>query len=97
MIGMGETYLFPGPILTGDLAVLGATVITALAWYLVFEILRRSGPLFLSQFGYIIVLTGMGWGAVIFGERLSGSVWIAAALLLAGLAVLTWSKRRTRL
>ena len=94
MIGMGETYVFPGPILNGDLAVLGATVITALAWYLVFEILRRSGPLFLSQFGYIIVLTGMGWGAVIFGERLSGSAWIAAAFLLAGLAVLTWSKRR---
>ena len=60
---------------------------------LIFEILRLGGPLFLSQFGYIVVLTGFGWGAVIFGERLSGSAWIAAALLLAGLAVLTWSKR----
>lgn len=96
MIGMGETYLFPGPMLTGDLAILGATVITALVWYLIFEILRRSGPLFLSQFGYIIVLTGPGWGAVIFGERLSGWAWVAAALLLAGLGVLTWSKRRAR-
>ena len=96
MLGTGETYLFPGPLLAGDLAILAATAITALVWYLVFEILRRGGPLFLSQFGYIIVLTGLGWGAAIFGERLSGSAWIAAALLLVGLAVLTWSKRRAR-
>ena len=96
MLGTGETYLFPGPLLAGDLAILAAAAITALVWYLIFEILRRGGPLFLSQFGYIIVLTGFGWGAAIFGERLSGSAWGAAALLLAGLAVLTWSKRRQR-
>ena len=95
MLGTGETYLFPGTILAGDLAILGATGVTAMVWYLIFEILRLGGPLFLSQFGYIVVLTGFGWGAVIFGERLSSSAWIAAALLLAGLAVLTWSKRRT--
>ncbi len=95
MIGTGETYLFPGPLLAGDLAILGATAVTALVWYFIFEILRLGGPLFLSQFGYIVVLSGFGWGAVIFGERLSGSAWIAAALLLAGLAVLTWSKRRS--
>ncbi|MDE0387308.1 MAG: hypothetical protein OXI75_01285, partial [Rhodospirillales bacterium] len=59
-------------------------------------VLRMGGPLFLSQFGYIIVLTGPGWGALIFGEHLSSSAWIAAALLMAGLAVLTWSKRRAR-
>ena len=96
MLGTGETYLFPGAILAGDLAILGATGVTAMVWYLIFEILRLGGPLFLSQFGYIVVLTGFGWGAVIFGERLSSSAWIAAALLLAGLAVLTWSKRRKR-
>ena len=96
MLGTGETYLFPGPLLAGDLAILGATGITALVWYLIFEVLRMGGPLFLSQFGYIIVLTGPGWGALIFGERLSSSAWIAAALLMAGLAVLTWSKRRAR-
>ena len=67
-----------------------------MVWYLILEILRLGGPLFLSQFGYIVVLTGFGWGAVIFGERLSGAAWIAAALLLAGLAVLTYSKRRRR-
>ncbi|MDE0202950.1 MAG: DMT family transporter [Rhodospirillaceae bacterium] len=96
MLGTGETYLFPGPLLAGDLAILGATGVTALVWYLIFEVLRMGGPLFLSQFGYIIVLAGLGWGALIFGERLSSSAWIAAALLLAGLAVLTWSKRRAR-
>ena len=71
MLGTGETYLFPGPLLAGDLAILGATGVTALVWYLIFEVLRMGGPLFLSQFGYIIVLTGPGWGALIFGERLS--------------------------
>ena len=96
MLGTGETYLFPGPLLAGDLAILGAAVVTALVWYLIFEILRLGGPLFLSLFGYIVVLAGFGWGAAIFGERLSSAAWIAAALLLAGLALLTWSKRRRR-
>ena len=96
MLGTGETYLFPGPLLAGDLAILGATGVTALVWYLILEILRLGGPLFLSQFGYIVVLTGLGWGAAIFSERLSSSAWVAAALLLAGLALLTYSKRRRR-
>ncbi len=96
MLGTGETYLFPGPLLVGDLAILGATGVTALVWYLILEILRLGGPLFLSQFGYIVVLAGLGWGALIFSERLNSSAWIAAALLLAGLAVLTYSKRRRR-
>ena len=94
MLGTGQAYLFPGPLLTGDLAILWATLVTAAVWYLIFEILRLGGPVFLSQFAYIIVLTGFGWGAVIFGERLSGSAWIAAALLFAGLALLTYGKRR---
>ena len=47
MLGTGETYLFPGPLLAGDLAILGATGVTALVWYLIFEILRLGGPLFL--------------------------------------------------
>jgi drug/metabolite transporter (DMT)-like permease len=96
MLGTGQDYLFPGPLLTGDLAILYATLLTAVVWYLIFEIIRLGGPLFLSQFGYIIVLTGFGWGALIFKESLSGSVWIAAALLFAGLGLLTMGKRGER-
>lgn len=94
MLGTGQVYLFPGSLLAGDLAILWATLVTAAVWYLVLEIIRLAGPVFLSQFGYIVVLTGFGWGALIFGERLSALLWVAAALLLGGLALLTLGKRR---
>ncbi len=94
MLGTGQAYMFPGDVLEGDLAVLWATLLTAAAWYLIFEILRLAGPVFLSQFAYIIVLTGFGWGVLIFDERLSGLIWVAVALLFAGLALLTLGARR---
>ncbi len=94
MLGTGQLYFFPGPLLEGDLAILWATLLTAAEWYFVFETLRLAGPVFLSQIGYIVVLTGIGWGAAIFGERPGGMVWVAAALLFAGLALMTLGKRR---
>ena len=69
-----------------------ATVVIAAAIYCItlsffFEIIRRAGPLFWSQIGYISVVSGIVWGIVVFGEQHSAGIWLGAALMFGGLAL----------
>ena len=91
---VGGFHIFPGPSAEGDLAVLYATLINAVRWWLMFIIIRMAGAIFVSQTAYIIVLGGFGWQALFFGGEVSGYIWAAAGLLLLGLAVNTLSKMR---
>lgn len=89
MVGTGQAYLFPGPSLDGNLAVLYAAAITAatmMAWFVVVKIV---GAVFFSQFNYFIVLGGFGWGILLYGEQHSVYIWIATALTFLGLGVFT--------
>ena len=58
-----------------------------------FEIIRRAGPLFWSQIGYIAVVSGIVWGVVVFGERHSVGIWLGAALMFGGLALVNLGVR----
>jgi drug/metabolite transporter (DMT)-like permease len=48
---------------------------------------RAAGPVFAAQTGYVVTLAGVGWAMLLLGERFAPAVWLAAALLLAGLAL----------
>jgi len=69
-----------------------ATMVIAAAIYCItltffFEIIRRAGPLFWSQIGYISVVSGIVWGIIVFGEQHSAGIWLGAALMFGGLAL----------
>ncbi len=68
----------------GLLATVIAVGIDAAFLVLFFEIIRRAGPTFFAQFNYFAVLAGIGWGALIFGERLTLSFFLAMLLMFAG-------------
>lgn len=89
MLGTGQAYLFPGPTLAGNLAVLYAAAINASVTTAFFALVRIIGGVFFSQFNYFIVLSGFGWGFLLYGEHHSIYVWIATALTFLGLAVFT--------
>jgi drug/metabolite transporter (DMT)-like permease len=76
----GSWWFFDGPWDIGHWAVVGAIVNTAAIYVLVFEILKRAGPVFFSTSNYIATLLGVGFGMFFFGD--SHSLWIWAALLL---------------
>lgn len=90
-----QAYIFPGPSVSADLAILGASTITCLMYVLFLVIVKAAGPVFFSQFNYVIVVAGLGWGIALKSESYSLNVWLSAALMLAGVAFLTWSGRRT--
>jgi drug/metabolite transporter (DMT)-like permease len=64
--------------------------------FIMFELLRLAGAVFLSQVSYIVTLSGMFWGWLLFAERLSGWVWLAALVIAAGVLMVTRGNQRGR-
>ena len=64
--------------------------------FIMFELLRLAGAVFLSQVSYIVTLSGMFWGWLLFAERLSGWVWLAALVIAAGVLMVTRGDQRGR-
>ncbi|MEM8837786.1 MAG: DMT family transporter [Pseudomonadota bacterium] len=50
-------------------------------------LIGRAGPAFSSQVGYLVTATGVVTGMVFYDEHLTPAVWLAAALLGAGLMI----------
>jgi drug/metabolite transporter (DMT)-like permease len=46
-----------------------------------------TGPIFASQVAYVVVAAGVGWGALVLGERHPEGFWLALALMATGLAL----------
>ncbi|WP_051645106.1 DMT family transporter [Labrenzia sp. DG1229] len=62
-------------------------LVTALSYFLTFELYRHTDGVGFSQVGYFATLSGVGAGALVFGERISGLFAISIALLFAGMAL----------
>ena len=80
MVASQSWWFFDGPFATGHWAVIGAMANQAAIFVLMFEIIKRAGPVFFSTSNYIATLVGVGLGMLFFGD--SHSLWIWAALLL---------------
>lgn len=67
---------------------------TAAAFMLYFRSLAAHGGVITSQTGYVVTLTGIAWGWVLFGERPGWLTIPAAALVFSGLALVTLRGRK---
>ncbi len=94
MAATGQWWWFEGPMTVGDWALAAGAGVTALVFYLMVEIIRLAGPVFFTTVNFMIPLTGIGWGAVIFGERHSYWIWLALVLMLAGLFLVNRPAKR---
>lgn len=93
-LATGELHVFAPPFSLAEFANLGHVAVAGLGALLLFEIVRLAGPVYMSQVGYIVCLSGVFWGWLIFDERHSLWVWAAMALILAGLTLVTTPGRR---
>lgn len=86
VLAVGDNWwFFDGTMDTGHWAVIVAVVLNAVFFFLLFEVIHREGPVFFATSNYITALAGMGWGMVLLGEAHSPLIWVALALLFAGL------------
>lgn len=93
-LAAGEFHV-PGTVpLYADLILLLHATLGVASQFLLYEILRVAGPVVVSQVAYIVTLTALFWGWLLFGERHSAWVWLATAIILAGVALVTWPGRK---
>ena len=94
MAAMGEWWAFGGDFGVGHGATISAMANNCVSFYLVFEIIRRAGPVIFSTVNYIATLSGMGFGMWFFGDAPSAYIWGAIVLMFAGLFLVTATGRR---
>jgi drug/metabolite transporter (DMT)-like permease len=70
-------------------AIVGMALISMVAYGLFVYVISKAGPVFAAQTGYVVTVTGVIWGMVIFGEAHSWWIWISIALMMVGLALVS--------
>ncbi len=88
--GLGD---LAGLALVPGLALLQIAV-TALTYVLYFRLQVVAGPVYLSQIGYVATAVGLGSGALAFGETYSSWVWGGAAVIVAGVLLVSVGRRK---
>lgn len=76
----------------GHSAILFMALISLIDIYIYFELIRLKGPIYTSHANYVMVISGVLWGMIIFAERPSSLMWVSAALLIASLYLVGKSK-----
>lgn len=93
---MGDFYVLWPPISWAEIALFTHMAISGLAFFGLFELIRIAGPTYASQLTYIVTLTGILFGMLMFGEVHSIWVWAATAFVLGGVALVNAQSVRSR-
>ncbi|HXV22706.1 MAG TPA: DMT family transporter [Alphaproteobacteria bacterium] len=86
---------FAWPWGTLEWTIFGMAAINVLSYWVFVYLVTASGPIFASQMAYVIIVSGLLWGLLLFAERHSNWIWGAFALMLVGLALVAPRKRRS--
>lgn len=70
-----------------DIAVFSHAIISGFAFFALFEMIRLSGPTYASQLNYVVTLTGVLSGILIFGEAPTWWVWAGTTCVVSGVAM----------
>ncbi len=69
--------------------ILGLSLIGATAYTLFVFTVATSGPLFASQVAFLVTISGVLWGMLIFGEEHSNWVWLSLVIMLIGMGLVS--------
>ena len=89
-------WWFAWPLDAGDGALLAVALFQALMWVGLLELIRLSGPVFLTMVDNLSTLTGVAWGVLLFREVHSLWIWGALGLLLAAVFLVNATGRAVR-
>lgn len=81
------TWMSMGGFGTAEMALVAMTLAHLMAYGGFVWLISQAGPVFAAQVGYIVTLTGVGFGIVLLGETHSLWVWAALLLMMGGLAL----------
>lgn len=88
-LAMDSFVPLPWPWGPAEWSIVGMALVSALAYSLFIYLIGQAGPVFASQVAYIVTLSGVVWGLIIFGEQHSHWIWLSLVVMLAGLTLVT--------
>ena len=77
------------PWSSSEWAIIGLAILSVVCYGLFMMLIARAGPVFASQTAYIVTLSGVFWGILIFGEKHSLWIRLSLASMLVALALVT--------
>ena len=86
MLVMDQSYA-PWPMERDDWALALSSALHALLYASYVWLAATAGAVFAAQSSYLVTAAGMIWAMVLLGERPSATVWLALAVMLAGVAL----------
>lgn len=96
VVATGSFYALHWPLTMPDWVILLEIILSSIGYILFFQLIRIAGPVYYSLVDTIVVLTGLFWGKVIFGERLTTWTAIAVIFIILGLLLVTRHQRKIR-
>jgi len=71
------------------LAIIVIAVGSGIAYAMFFYTIKASGPVFASQCAYVVTLSGVFWGIIVFSEQHTIWIWMSVIVMLLGLVLVT--------
>ena len=68
-------------------SIVGMAAINVFSYWIFIYLVTATGPIFATQMAYVVMVSGVLWGMLIFGESHSAWIWGALAVMLTGLAL----------
>ncbi len=78
---------------TLEWTIIALALITTFSYGLFIYLITLAGPVFASQTAYLVTLSGVFWGIVIFDEQHSFWIWLALAVMMLALVLVTPRKK----
>lgn len=95
VISTHSLYMLHLPFTMPDWVILLEILLSSIGYILFFQLIKIAGPVYYSLVDTIVVLTGVFWGYIIFGEQLNKWTATAVCLILFALLLVT-QQQRTR-
>jgi drug/metabolite transporter (DMT)-like permease len=96
VIMSGSFYPFHYPLTMPDWVVLLEIILSSIGYVLFFQLIKIAGPVYYSLVDTIVVITGLFWGRVIFGEKLNNWTFTAVFFIVVALLLVTRYQRKPR-
>tara|TARA_B100000900_G_scaffold273616_1_gene233778 strand:- start:143 stop:1072 length:930 start_codon:yes stop_codon:yes gene_type:complete len=79
-----------------ELSIITLGFITAVAYTLFIYLISRAGAVFASNVGYVVTVSGVIWGIILFNESHSVWVWLSLITMVLGLSLVSPRKRKRK-
>ena len=78
-----------------EFSIIALGFITAVAYTLFIYLITNAGAVFASNVGYVVTISGVIWGIVLFQETHSYWVWLSLITMIIGLSLVS-PRRKTK-